>query len=83
MSDDNKLRNYFPTVGARSTARFSYKIKSDYEKYKIALLMLSKLSINKKKSDYSNILQDIERKLTELEVARAKKEVNKIIERDL
>ena len=83
MSYDNKLRNYFPTIGARSTAKFSNKIKSDYEKYKIALLMLSKFSINKKKSDYSNTLQDIERKLTELEVARAKKEVNKIIERDL
>ena len=83
MSYDNKLRNYFPSSGARSTLKLSNKIKSNFEKYKIALLMLSKLSIDKKKSDYLNILQDAKRKLTELEIARAKKEVNKIIERDL
>ena len=83
MSDDNKLKNYFPTSGARSSANFSSKIKSDYERYKLALLMLSKPPNNKRKLEYSNILQDIEEKLTELEIARAKKEINKITQRDL
>ena len=38
---------------------------------------------NKRKLEYSNVLQDIEKKLTELEIARAKKEINKITQRDL
>ena len=83
MSDEKKKKNYFPTSGARSSANFSSKIKSDYERYKIALLMLSKPPNNKRKLEYSNILQDIEEKLTELEIARAKKEINKITQRDL
>ena len=62
-----------PTFKVLSREIYDFIVKS----------FLNDISINKKKSDYSNILQDIERKLTELEVARAKKEVNKIIERDL
>jgi hypothetical protein len=45
--------------------------------------MLSKPPNNKRKLEYSNILQDIEEKLTELEIARAKKEIYKITQRDL
>ena len=76
MSKDNNLKNYFPTAGARSTINLSKELKSDYQIFK-SLLLLSYMSLNvDKKSGYLKKLNILEKKLSELEIARAKKEIN-------
>jgi len=76
MSKDNNLKNYFPTAGARSTINLSKELKSDYQIFK-SLLLLSYMSLNvDKKSGYLKKLNILEKRLSELEIARAKKEIN-------
>ena len=76
MSIDNNLKNYFPTAGARSTINLSKELKSDYQIFK-SLLLLSYMSLNvDKKSGYLKKLNILEKRLSELEIARAKKEIN-------
>ena len=76
MSKDNNLKNYFPTAGARSTINLSKELKSDYQIFKL-LLLLSYMSLNvDKKSGYLKKLNILEKRLSELEIARAKKEIN-------
>ncbi len=76
MSKDNNLKNYFPTAGARSTINLSKELKSDYQIFK-SLLLLSYISLNvDKKSGYLKKLNILEKRLSELEIARAKKEIN-------
>ena len=76
MSKDNNLKNYFPTAGARSTIKLSKELKSDYQIFK-SLLLLSYMSLNvDKKSGYLKKLNILEKRLSELEIARAKKEIN-------
>ena len=76
MSKDNNLKNYFPTAGARSTINLSKELKSNYQIFK-SLLLLSYMSLNvDKKSGYLKKLNILEKRLSELEIARAKKEIN-------
>ena len=76
MSKDNNLKNYFPTAGARSTINLSKELKSDYQIFK-SLLLLSYMSLNvDKKLGYLKKLNILEKRLSELEIARAKKEIN-------
>ena len=76
MSKDNNLKNYFPTAGARSTINLSKELKSDYQIFK-SLLLLSYMSLNvDKKSGFLKKLNILEKRLSELEIARAKKEIN-------
>ena len=76
MSKDNNLKNYFPTAGVRSTINLSKELKSDYQIFK-SLLLLSYMSLNvDKKSGYLKKLNILEKRLSELEIARAKKEIN-------
>ena len=76
MSKDNNLKNYFPTAGARSAINLSKELKSDYQIFK-SLLLLSYMSLNvDKKSGYLKKLNILEKRLSELEIARAKKEIN-------
>tara|TARA_B100000768_G_C11281833_1_gene379067 strand:+ start:2934 stop:3185 length:252 start_codon:yes stop_codon:yes gene_type:complete len=76
MSKDNNLKNYFPTAGARSTINLSKELKSDYQIFK-SLLLLCYMPLNvDKKSGYLKKLKNLEKRLSELEIARAKKEIN-------
>ena len=76
MSKDNNLKNYFPTAGARSTISLSKELKSNYQIFK-SLLLLSYMSLNvDKKLGYLKKLNILEKRLSELEIARAKKEIN-------
>ena len=76
MSKDNNLKNYFPTAGARSTINLSKELKSDFQIFK-SLLLLSYMSLNvDKKLGYLKKLNILEKRLSELEIARAKKEIN-------
>ena len=81
MSKDNNLKNYFPTAGARSTINLSKELKSDYQIFK-SLLLLSYMSLNvDKKSGYLKKLNILEKRLSELEIARAKKEINEFFKK--
>ena len=83
MSKDNNLKNYFPTAGARSTINLSKELKSDFQIFK-SLLLLSYMSLDvEKNSDYLKKLNYIEKRLSELEIARAKKEINESFKKNI